>query len=96
MRPSTSPRQMQLLRFIRGYQLAKGYSPSFREMAEGIGLSPRAKARVFDLLANLENRGLVRRLYGRARAVYLVARPSIPRAPDGAPLFEVVSFREAR
>jgi len=96
MRPTSTPRQMQLLRFIRGFQLAKGYSPSHREMAEGIGLSPRAKARIFDLLGGLEHRGLVRRLYGRARAIDVIAGPAIPRAPDGAPLFEVVSFREAR
>lgn len=87
-------RQMQLLRFIRGYQLALGYSPSFREMAVGIGLSPRAKQPISTLLDELESRGLARRLYNRRRAVDLLAKPAVPRAPDGAPLFVVPGFGE--
>lgn len=88
-------RQMQLLRYIRGYQVAKGYSPSFSEMALGIGLSPRSKGMVSALLDALEARGLVRRLYMRARAIDVLVRPSLPMAPDGAPLFAVPGFGEA-
>lgn len=89
-------RQMQLLRFISGYQLARGYSHCFREMALGVGLSPRSKQPISNLLDALERRGLARRLYNRTRAVELLTSPAIPRAPDGAPLFEVPGFREER
>lgn len=85
---------MQLLRFIRGYQLALGYSPSFREMAVGIGLSPRAKQPISTLLDELQRRGLARRLYNRTRSIELLAKPAVPRAPDGAPLFVVPGFGE--
>lgn len=93
-RAPSPARQMQLLRFIRGYQMAKGYSPSFREMAIGLGISPRAKQTITTQLDELESRGLARRLYNRTRAVELLAKPAVPRAPDGAPLFVVPGFGE--
>lgn len=82
------------LRYIRGYQLAKGYSPSFREIAVGIGLSPNSKATVPKLLDELEARGLLRRRAQRKRAIELLCAPPIPHAPDGAPLFVVPIHQE--
>lgn len=93
-RVSSPARQMQLLRFIRGYQLAKGYSPSFREMAIGLGISPRAKQTISTLLDQLQRRGLARRLYNRTRSIEVLAKPAVPFAPDGAPLFPVPGFGE--
>ena len=83
-----TPRQLELLRFIAGYLEAHaGVSPSFRDMQAGV--AARSKRSVFNLLAGLERRGLIRRLPNRERAIELLADVRVPRAPDGAPLFAV-------
>ena len=79
--------QTALLRYVHGYQLAKGYSPSFQEMAEALGV--QSKGTVTRLLGHLEARGRIRRLPFRQRAIEILDIPSIPRAPDDAPLFSV-------
>jgi SOS-response transcriptional repressor LexA len=84
---SATPRQMDVLRFVHGYQQAKGYSPSHAELAEGIG-SPKGGATQDRLLA-LEERGFIRCLYGKHRAIEVLEPPAIPRDPDGAPLYFV-------
>ena len=77
--------QLRLLRYIRGYQLARGYSPSFDEMTAGIGSSTRSTTH--GLLARLEERGKIRRLRNKARAIEVLDAPPVTRAPDGAPLY---------
>lgn len=80
-------RQQDALRFIQGFLEAKGYSPSFAEIAAGIGA--RSKSPAGDLVNSLERRGAVRRLHHRARAIEVIHPVPIARAPDGAPLFAV-------
>ncbi len=76
MMPPT-PRQQDLLRFITGYQVAHGgVSPSFAECASGMGF--KSKTAVYRLLQLLEERGLVRRLPHRERAIEVLAVPAIP------------------
>lgn len=83
-----TPRQLDLLRFIAGYLEAHGgVAPTFVEMVAGIGAS--SNAGVFSLLASLEERGLLRRMPGKDRAIELLVDVPIPRAPDGAPLYFV-------
>lgn len=79
--------QRRLLCFIHGYQVARGYSPSLIEMAGGIGSS--SKSWVHQLLLNLEARGKIRRLRHRERAIEVLDAPTLPSAPDGAPLYFV-------
>ena len=78
-------RQAQLLRFIEGYVAAHdGLAPTFTEMMAGIGAS--SKSIVDTLLCALEDRGRIRRLPRRARALQLVrddALFSLSRDPDG-------------
>lgn len=81
---SLTPRQQDALRFIIGFQEAKGFSPSFMEIAGGIGV--RSPSRVARHLDDLEERGAIRRLANRARAIEVLAPISIAHAPDGAPL----------
>lgn len=78
-------RQLDLLRFIAGYQQAHdGVSPTFQECAYGVGLKGRCStARLLD---GLEERGLLRRLRSHHRAIELLVNVPVPRAPDGAPL----------
>lgn len=82
-----TPRQMELLRFIRGFQIANGgVSPSLSECARGIGL--HGKSAVFNLLCALQERGAVRTFRGKHRAIDVLCAPSIP-SIDGAPLYAV-------
>lgn len=57
MRPVT-PRQMEVLRFVRDYRGKQGYSPTLQEMADSFGLS---KVTVFEHVGALERKGLLRR-----------------------------------
>ena len=79
---SPMPRQADLLRFIAGFTEAHdGLSPSYREMAIGVGVTSCSV--VHRLLAGLEARGCVRRLPNRARAIELLTPVAIPRLPNG-------------
>lgn len=81
-------RQLALLRFIAGYlQAHDGVSPTFAECAAGVGLA--GKSGTARLLDGLEERGLIRRLPGRTRAIELLVDVPVPQTPDGAPLFSV-------
>lgn len=79
-------RQQDALRFIRGYQLAKGYSPTCVEIVKGLGV--KSHSRAFYLVNGLAERGLADKLCNRKRSV-LVVDIAVPRAPDGAPLYFV-------
>lgn len=69
-------RQLQLLKFIQGYVREHDVSPSFEEMRTALRL--RSKSGIHRLISGLEERGYVRRMAYRARALELV-RPA-----DGA------------
>jgi SOS-response transcriptional repressor LexA len=84
---SLTPRQQDALRFVVGFQAANGFSPCFSEIADGIGV--KSKRNVAELLDGLEERGAIRRLCNRARAIEVLVPIAIPRAPDGAPLHSV-------
>ena len=61
-------KQRNLLAFIENYCAGNlGVSPSFEEMKEASGL--KSKSGVHRLIAALEERGHIRRLHGRARAL---------------------------
>lgn len=82
-----SPKQMQLLRFIAGYQAAHGgISPCVRECARGTGQTAKSAAQA--MLRQLEERGKIRRLFGRERAIEVLDAPAIPTIA-GAPLYAV-------
>lgn len=84
-------RQLDLLRFIAGYQRAHdGVSPSLTECAAGIGVAQ--KSGIFRLLTSLEERALIQRMYRRERAMKLLVAVPIPTTPDGAALYAVPGF----
>lgn len=83
-----TPRQLELLRYIAGYQEAHGgVSPSFAECRDALGL--KSKGHLAQFMDCLEERRLIRRACQRARAIDVLHKPAIPRAPDGSPLFFV-------
>src|SRR5512135_177867 len=60
-------RQRQVYDFIAGFVQAHGYSPSFEEIGDGLGLS--SLATVHKHISNLEKKGLLRRDYNRSRSI---------------------------
>jgi len=70
-------RQKQVLDYLVGFINKQGYSPSFEEIGEGLGLS--SLATVHKHMQTLEKKGFIRRGYNQSRSVEVVAIPgSVP------------------
>jgi repressor LexA len=68
-------KQYDLLRFIHERLKETGVPPSFEEMKEALGL--RSKSGIHRLIMALEERGFIRRLPNRARALEVLKLPEI-------------------
>ena len=68
-------KQSELLTYIQARLAESGVSPSFEEMKEALAL--KSKSGVHRLISALEERGFIRRLPNRARALEIL------RMPDG-------------
>ncbi|WP_394270908.1 transcriptional repressor LexA [Qipengyuania sp.] len=66
-------KQYELIRFIQQRLEKTGISPSFEEMKEALDL--KSKSGVHRLISALEERGFIRRLPNRARALEVVKLP---------------------
>jgi repressor LexA len=66
-------KQHELLRFIQARLEESGISPSFEEMKEALDL--KSKSGVHRLISALEERGFIRRLPNRARALEVLRQP---------------------
>jgi len=73
-------KQLDLLDFINKRVLRDGVPPSFDEMKEALDL--RSKSGIHRLITALEERGFIRRLAHRARAIEIV---KLPEALGGMP-----------
>ncbi len=67
-------KQHELLVFINGRLDEAGISPSFEEMKDALDL--KSKSGVHRLISALEERGFIRRLANRARALEIVRMPT--------------------
>src|SRR5690242_8314894 len=72
-------KQYELLVFINRRLSDGGVSPSFEEMKEALGL--KSKSGIHRLISGLEERGFIRRLPHRARALEVVKLPEESAAP---------------
>ncbi|MBV9183246.1 MAG: transcriptional repressor LexA [Acidobacteria bacterium] len=63
-------RQRQVYDFIAEFVERNGYSPSFEEIGQGLGLS--SLATVHKHVSNLEKKGLLNRDYNRSRSIDLM------------------------
>jgi len=99
-RPAT-PRQAEILTYVRDYTHKNGYSPTYDEIAARFGIS---KVTVFEHLTTLEERGLVHREKHKARSLRLASHLQLPddrptclplvgRIAAGAPI-EAIEDRE--
>ncbi|AJA08764.1 LexA repressor [Sphingopyxis fribergensis] len=83
-------KQHELLHFIQQRLDTSGISPSFEEMKEALGL--KSKSGIHRLISALEERGFLRRLPNRARALEVL---KVPEAAKTAPPREnVVPLRK--
>jgi len=73
-RPAT-PRQTEILTFVRDYIHKNGYSPTYDEIAEEFDIT---KVTVFEHLSVLEERGLVYRQKHKARSLELASHLELP------------------
>src|SRR5579864_7813364 len=69
-RMAITRRQRELYDFISRFVAERGYSPSFEEIGEGLGLS--SLATVHKHVSNLEKKGLLTRDYNRSRSIDLL------------------------
>jgi repressor LexA len=81
-------KQNELLRFIHERLQEEGVPPSFEEMKEALDL--RSKSGIHRLIMALEERGFIRRLPNRARAIEVLRLPesatvSVPRPQKFSP-----------
>jgi repressor LexA len=72
-------KQRELLHYIDGRLKQSGVSPSFDEMREALDL--KSKSGVHRLISALEERGFIRRLPNRARALEVLKMPEISSPP---------------
>jgi repressor LexA len=73
-------KQFELLRFINERLKEAGVPPSFDEMKDALDL--RSKSGIHRLITALEERGFIRRLPNRARAIEVIKLPETS-APNG-------------
>jgi repressor LexA len=76
-------KQLELLDFIKGRMDRDGVPPSFDEMKDALDL--RSKSGIHRLITALEERGFIRRLAHRARALEIVKLPEAMERPGFSP-----------
>ena len=74
-------KQYELLRFINERLKEAGVPPSFDEMKDALDL--RSKSGIHRLITALEERGFIRRLPNRARAIEVIKLPELATAGNG-------------
>ncbi|SPH17710.1 LexA repressor [Defluviimonas aquaemixtae] len=76
-------KQLELLDFIQKRMARDGVTPSFDEMKDALDL--RSKSGIHRLITALEERGFIRRLAHRARAIEIVKLPEAMEKPGFTP-----------
>jgi repressor LexA len=77
-------RQKEVLDFLESFVLRNGYSPSFEEIARGMGL--KSLATVHKHITNLEKKGLLDRVHNRSRSIDVLPPGTRTRSSDRLPL----------
>src|SRR5882762_3817020 len=75
-------KQYELLRFINERLKEAGVPPSFDEMKDALDL--RSKSGIHRLITALEERGFIRRLPNRARAIEVIKLPELAASGNGS------------
>lgn len=88
-----TPRQTDVLAYLRAYSAEHGFFPSYREIADALGI--KAVSTAWLIVQQLIDRGYVRRLPRRERALELVdPTPDLSLATTDA-LWDEIGRRQA-
>jgi repressor LexA len=77
-------RQKEILDFLESFVMRNGYSPSFEEIARGMGL--KSLATVHKHITNLEKKGLLNRVHNHSRSIDVLPPGVQPPINDRLPL----------
>jgi repressor LexA len=77
-------RQKEVIDFLEAFVTRNGYSPSFEEIARGMGL--KSLATVHKHITNLEKKGMLDRVHNRSRSIDLLPPGSRTRSSIKLPL----------
>jgi repressor LexA len=83
-RMAITRRQKEVLDFLSGFTQKNGYSPSYEEIASGLGLS--SLATVHKHVTNLQNKGLLQRTHNRSRSIDVLPTRMGKRSAERLPL----------
>ena len=84
-------KQRRVMDYIGSFQELNGYSPSYEEIAEGLGY--RSKGTVHKHLKHLVEKGMITKQWNRSRSIELVSEPSEIKAVN-LPLLGLVAAGE--
>lgn len=74
-------RQKEVLDFLSGFTADNGYSPSYEEIASGLGLN--SLATVHKHITNLQEKGLLQRAHNRSRSIDVLPQRGSQRGGGG-------------
>ena len=77
-------RQKEVIDFLSGFTSTNGYSPSYEEIASGLGLN--SLATVHKHVTNLQNKGLLQRSHNRSRSIDVLPQRPVKKGLDRLPL----------
>ena len=77
-------RQKEVIDFLSSFTSSHGYSPSYEEIAAGLGLN--SLATVHKHVTNLQNKGLLQRAHNRSRSIDVLPQRKPRSAMDRLPL----------
>lgn len=77
-------RQKEVLDFLSGFTQKHGYSPSYEEIAHGLGLT--SLATVHKHVTNLQNKGMLQRAHNRSRSIDVLPPRTAKRGFERLPL----------
>ena len=77
-------RQKEVIDFLSGFTQRNGYSPSYEEIAAGLGLN--SLATVHKHVTNLQTKGLLQRAHNRSRSIDVLPQRKARSAMDRLPL----------
>jgi repressor LexA len=83
-RMAITRRQKEVLDFLSGFTQKHGYSPSYEEIAHGLGLT--SLATVHKHVTNLQNKGMLQRAHNRSRSIDVLPPKPVKRAFERLPL----------
>ena len=83
-RMAITRRQKEVIDFLSNFTQKNGYSPSYEEIAHGLGLT--SLATVHKHVTNLQNKGLLQRAHNRSRSIDVLPPRSSKKGFDRLPL----------